>query len=190
MNVVGTTMGYFRERQTPLVLAFHLTVLSMVIGQIILSNFMGFTRTGEVASQLPERYGTWLHIGMGLLLVPISLIFLFAVIRHRGLRYYFPWLVGNVAPLMADLRTLLRLRMPEPGPGGLAAIMHGLGLGALLLVVFSGFTWFISWSYHLPWAPQAGSVHALLTGLIEAYIIGHGAMGILHIFFRSRFPSP
>lgn len=190
MNVVNTTMGYFRERQTPLVLTFHLTVLSMVIGQTILSNFMGFTRAGEVASQLPERYGTWLHIGMGLLLVPISLIFLFAVIRHRGVKYYFPWLVGDFAPLKADLLTLYRLRMPEPGPGGLAAIMHGLGLGALLLVVFSGFSWFLAWNFQLPWAGQAREVHALLTGLIEAYIIGHGAMGILHIFFRSRFPSP
>ncbi|MBZ9540230.1 hypothetical protein KGQ90_15020 [Modicisalibacter tunisiensis] len=60
-------------------------MLSMVIGQIILSNSMGFTRAGEVASQLPERYGTWLHIGVGLLLVPVSLSFLFVVIRHRGL---------------------------------------------------------------------------------------------------------
>ena len=189
MNALSRTMSYFRERQTPLVLSFHIAVLLMVIGQIIFSNFMGFTRTGEVASQLPERLGTWLHIGTGLLLVPVSLIFLFAVIKQRGFKYYFPYLVGELEPLKADIQTLLRFKLPAPGPAGLAAVMHGLGLGALLLVVLSDFTWFLCWNFLPSWAYQVREVHQLLTGLIEAYLVGHAAMGILHIYLRYRVPS-
>jgi hypothetical protein len=36
---------------------------------------------------------------------------------------------------------------------------------------------------------DSGSIkefHELLTGLIEAYVVGHGGMGILHLFFNVK----
>jgi len=61
-----------------------------------------------------------------------------------------------------------------------------LGLGALTLVVLSGFTWFLLWIYMAPWAHSIKEFHELLTGLIEAYVVGHGGMGVLHLFFKVK----
>jgi len=53
----------------------------------------------------------------------------------------------------------------------------------------SGVTWFLSWSYMAPWADSIKELHQLLTGLIEAYVVGHGGMGVLHLFFRLKNPK-
>ena len=70
-----------------------------------------------------------------------------------------------------------------------AAIVQGLGLGALALVILSGATWFFSWIYMAPWADSVKEFHKLLTGLIEAYVLGHGGMGMLHLFFQLKDPK-
>jgi cytochrome b561 len=41
---------------------------------------------------------------------------------------------------------------------------------------------------HSPYANEAREIHKSLTGLIEAYLIGHGGMALLHFFVeRKRF---
>jgi hypothetical protein len=37
-----------------------------------------------------------------------------------------------------------------------------------------------------PWADSIKEFHELLTGLIEAYVLGHGGMGMLHLFFHLK----
>jgi hypothetical protein len=37
-----------------------------------------------------------------------------------------------------------------------------------------------------PWADSIKEFHELLTGLIEAYVVGHGGMGVLHLFFKLK----
>jgi len=69
---------------------------------------------------------------------------------------------------------------------GIAAIVQGLGFGALTLVILSGLTWFLSWIYMAPWANSIKELHESLTGLFEAYVVGHGGMGILHLFFELK----
>lgn len=186
MKIYSTVMAHLRQRQSPLIMYLHLAILALVISQIIVSNFMEFTDAGEITDSTIEFYGTWLHIFTGLLIIPLALIFLTATFKEHGFKYYFPYLAGDLSQLKKDIEQLKRFELPEPGAYGIAAIVQGLGLGALLLVLISGSTWFLSWSYHLSWSDDVKEVHEFLTGFIQAYIIGHGSMGVLHIFFREK----
>lgn len=173
-----------RERQPPLVRYLHITILCLVISQLIVSNFMGFTDNGEIGKKASEYYGTWIHIITGLSLLPFVLLFIYIELRSHGPKYFFPYLYGNVTQIKKDVQQLKRMELPEPNPHGIATIVQGLGLGALALVILSGLTWFLSWTYSAPWSDSIKEIHELFTGLIVAYVIGHGGMGVLHLIFK------
>jgi cytochrome b561 len=186
MHIIHITLEYFRERQPPVVRFLHITILCLVLSQIIVSNFMGFTNNGEVSKKTVEIYGTWIHIGTGLSLLPIAFVFIYIELKRHGIKYFFPYFYGNFSQLKKDLQQLKQFELPEPSAYGIAAIVQGLGLGALTLVILSGATWFLSWIYMAPWADSIKEFHKLLTGLIEAYVLGHGGMGMLHLFFQLK----
>ena len=186
MHIRHIALEYIRERQPPVVRILHVTILSLVLSQIIVSNFMGFTDNGEVSKKTIEYYGTWIHISTGLSLLPIAFVFIYVELKRHGIKYFFPYFYGNFSQLKEDLQQLRQFELPEPSAYGIAAIVQGLGLGALTLVILSGFTWFISWIYMAPWADSIKEFHKLLTGLIEAYVVGHGGMGLLHLFFQLK----
>lgn len=181
MNIPTQVMQYLRERQTPLIRTLHITIILLVLSQILVSNFMGFSDSGEISSDAVEFYGTWLHIVTGILLIPIAITFLVVELRRYGFKHFFPYLSGEFTQLGDDIRTLLKFRLPEPASYGIAAIIQGLGLGAIFLVLSTGSLWFIAWNADLSWAHDVKELHELFTGLVEAYVIGHGGMGVLHI---------
>jgi cytochrome b561 len=187
MQLVRTFMQYLRERQPPLIRHLHLTILVLVISQIIVSNFMGFTDSGAISKHAVEFYGTWLHLSTGLFIIPVALGFLTVALRQRGFKYYFPYLTGEFSQLTADIRQLMKLELPEASAYGLAATVQGLGFGALLLVLISGLTWFLAWNYDLAWSDDAKEAHEFLTGVIQAYLIGHGGMGLFHIYLYPKW---
>jgi cytochrome b561 len=189
MRIIDITMKYMRERQPPVVRYLHFTILCLVLSQIIISNFMGFADHNEVSKNIVRFYGTWIHIGTGLFLVPIAFVFICIELKRHGFKYFFPYVYGDFSQLRNDVQQLLRFRLPEPGAYGIAAAVQGLGLGALSLVLLSGFTWFLSWVFMAPWSDSIRELHELLTGLIEAYVVGHGGMGLLHLFLESRHPE-
>jgi cytochrome b561 len=184
VNLLQTTADYLRERQSPVVRYFHIIILCLVLSQLFVSNFMGFADNGEISRKTGEFYGTWIHIITGLTLVPIVLLFIIIELKRRGFKYFFPYFYGNFAQIKQDLQSLQRIQLPEPNPYGIATIVQGLGFGALALVVLSGMTWFFSWEYGASWSDGIKEVHELFTGLIVAYVIGHGGMGVLHIFLQ------
>ena len=184
--MIHSIFEYLRSRQTPKIRVFHIVVLLMAVSQIIVSNFIGFTGTGEIKRNAVNFYGTLTHIGTGLTLLPIALIFTFLLLKEHGLRYFFPYIFGDLKQVKMDIKKLLNFKLPDPEARGLSTIVEGLGLGALFLALLSGLTWFISWRLNAPWAPGIKNLHKLIVGLIELYIIGHGAMGLLHIYFYSR----
>ena len=186
MHIIQIALEYLGERQPPVVRNLHITILCLVLSQIIVSNFMGFTDNGEVSKKTIEYYGTWIHICTGLSLLPIAFVFIYVELKRHGIKYFFPYFYGNFSQLKEDLKQLKQFELPEPSAYGMAAIVQGLGLGALTLVILSGSTWFISWIYMAPWADSIKELHKLLTGLIEAYVVGHGGMGLLHLFFRLK----
>ncbi|MFZ0485283.1 MAG: cytochrome b/b6 domain-containing protein [Desulfobacterales bacterium] len=184
MNIIHIIYGYLRERQPPAVRFLHITILCLVLSQIIVSNFMGFTDNGEISKKAVEYYGTWIHIATGLSLLPLTFVFVYIELKRHGIKYFFPYFYGDFSQLKKDLTQLKQFELPEPSAYGIAVIVQGLGLGALTLVILSGFTWFLSWIYMAPWAESIKEIHELLTGLIEAYVLGHGGMGMLHLFFH------
>ena len=80
----------------------------------------------------------------------------------------------------------MKFKLPEASDYGIAGSIQGLGLGALFLVLFTGLLWFIIWNAKLSWSHDVEDMHKLLTGLVQAYLIGHGVMGVLHIFVYSK----
>ena len=186
MRILELTRSYLSERQTPTIRVIHLLVLLLVISQILVSNFMGFDDNGEISRKGIEYYGTWVHIITGLFIVPIAFVFVIVELRSHGFGYFFPYLSGDMTQLKADIGQLMQFKLPEPEEKGLASVVEGLGLGAMLLVLLTGMGWFISWRYHAPWAEGVKEVHEFLTGLVEAYVIGHGCMGLLHIYMSGK----
>jgi cytochrome b561 len=186
MHFFHITWKYLRERQQPTIRFLHIIILCLVLSQIIVSNFMGFADNDEVSRQTIAYYGTWIHIYTGLSLFLIMLLFIFMELKHHGIKYFFPYLFGDFSHLKKDLQLLKQFKIPEPNAYGIATIVQGLGLSALTLVVSSGLTWFLVWIYLTPWADGIKELHELLTGLIEAYVIGHGGMGILHLYLKFK----
>lgn len=121
-----------------------------------------------------------------MLLAVIATIFVLSELLNHGLKYYFPYLWRDFSQLKTDLRTLAGRKLPVAAPGGLAAIVQGLGIGALGLTLFSGLTWFLLVRSGSDLAHAAIEVHETLTGLVIVYLIGHGGMGVLHIFLWMR----
>ena len=183
MRLIETLLQYLRERQTPVVRFLHMTVLLMVLSQLVSSNFIGFSDDGAISKKFIEYYGTWVHIITGAVLLAIVLIFVFTVFRTHGIRYFFPYIFNDFKQLKEDVVLMKQLKLPEANPSGIAAVVQGLGLSALLLVLISGLTWFILWNYGVTWSEVLKEAHELLTGLVITYVVGHGAMGILHVYF-------
>lgn len=186
MQILRVAKEYLSERQSPAVRGLHIVVLFFVLSQIAVSNFIKFNKNGEISSNIVEYYGTWAHIISGISLIPLSLFFVFFVMKGRGFKYFFPYFSGEYSQLKNDFLQLKQLKLPEPSAYGVASTIQGLGMSALFLVLLSGLLWFISWTYGAPWTDFMKESHELLTGLVIAYVVGHGCMGILHIFYIAK----
>ena len=181
MKIFRIFMEYLKEHQTPAVRRLHMIVIILVLSQIVISNFMRISDTGKISSDSIEFYGTWLHILVGISIIPVSLAFVTVVIKEHGFQHYYPYLVGIFSQLKSDIQQLVKFKLPESSPHGLASIVQGLGL-----VAFSGLSWFLAWSFNFAWANDVKEIHKFLTGLIQAYLIGHGIVGILHVYLHSK----
>lgn len=184
--MIHSVLNYFRAHQPPKIRILHFIVLFAVISQILVSNFIGFSGSGEIASNAPQFYGTWIHIITGVILLPVALFFTALVIREKGVRYFYPYLFGNFDQIKSDITQLRQLELPEPKAGGLAATVIGLGLGALFLAICTGLLWFFSWEAGKEWSYAVMNFHGGIVGLIELYLVGHGGMGLLHIYLSTR----
>lgn len=175
-------LGFF---QSPSMRILHALVAVLVILQILSSYGMDFLSSGVMWSEPRPLFFNWYHILAGLILVLLSLIITIKGLVHHGSRYFFPYLWGDTAQLRKDLVASLRLKMIPPRPKGLAAVVQGLGLGALLLATLSGLFWFILWMTDQG-TVLALSIHKNVVILIELYVIGHGCMALLHFFLWQR----
>jgi cytochrome b561 len=184
--MLKTIRNYFGEKLTPSVRYLHYSILFLVLLQIILSNFIKINDDGAIGQNAIEYYSTWAHISVGLSLLLLAIVFTVVEFSKHGSSYFYPYLSGDLSQLKSDLSKLKSLEVPNASPKGLAAVIQGLGLGAILLVAISGTTWFVLWLYDLALANDVKEIHQLLTGLIEAYIIGHGGMGLMHIFIAFK----
>lgn len=176
-------LGFF---QKPLVRCLHATIIVLVACQVLSSMGMRFSRADLLSGGVLSQAFSWYHIGAGLLVVGIGTVFVFLSLNDHGFRYFFPYLWGDTARLKQDILQSLRFKLIPPAPKGLACAVQGLGLGALVLVAFSGLLWFVLWYANAPYANVARETHKSLTGLIELYFIGHGAMALLHFVWWQK----
>jgi len=189
MQPLSLLKHYLQEKMPPAIRHTHITIMLLIIAQIIISNFIEVERNGDIGTEALEFYATWAHFIIGLTLVPLTLIFVTLEFKRHGFSYFYPYLSGNFKQITQDTKQLLSFKLPEAQPYGLAAVIQGLGLGAVLLVVGSGLTWFIGWNIGAAWEHDLKELHEFLTGFVEAYLIGHGLVGLLHVFLQNRAKS-
>lgn len=183
MQIKHTMKIYLNERQAPAIRFFHIVVLLLVLVQILLSSVVDFNDNGTVSSHVFQFYGTWAHIVMGLILIPLAIIFIVIEFKNHGFNHFYPYLSGDNQQLKVDFSQLKQLKVPEPESKGIAAIVQGLGLGALVLVLLSGGIWFYAWTSGYFYANDAQAIHSFFTGFIITYFFAHGLMGLWHIFY-------
>jgi hypothetical protein len=130
---------------------------------------------------IPDEPGfwNWNHMLLGLLLLPVALVYLSGNLVQGRWRDYFPWLVGNFAGPGRDLAGLLRGRLPAAGGAGLFSTLQGLLLLALLAAALTGLGWFLSEGSRaaLAWRDW----HALSANLFGGLFLLHVLAASVHL---------
>lgn len=175
-------LGFF---QTPVLRRIHAFIVALVFMQIVSSQFMGLvTFAQNPLAFLSSNY----HIVAGLFTTVLAIWMTVYSFSQRGLRRYFPYLWGDTAQIVGDIKGSMQGKLPAPKPGGLATAVQGLGFGALLLAVLSGLTWFVLRSEGA--SPDTVSMvlhfHKIVVKLLVLYFVGHGGMALLHFVLWQR----
>ncbi|WP_247718713.1 cytochrome b/b6 domain-containing protein [Morganella morganii] len=142
MNLTREIWYFFSLYQSRKVRLLHCAVLIFVLAQIIISNWMKGTKSPVIPPLDWTYFFTWAHITIGFCLFFITLLLIIVCLHERGMRYFYPYLWGDIVPLKNDIKQLMKLKLPDSAPRGLAAVVQGLGLGALSIVIISGIIWF------------------------------------------------
>lgn len=185
MHFIQSVWSFLGQYQTKPIRRIHLIVVLLVILQILLSNGMKVTHTDEIVAGF-SAFWTWSHIIIGILLAFLLPIFMFYSFKQHGFRYFYAYLWGDFTQIKQDCQLLIHFKLPESKPAGLATSVQGLGFGAMFLVIVSGLIWFILWTQNAVIAIDFLNAHKALTGLIELYLIGHGAMAVLHFILYEK----
>jgi hypothetical protein len=177
---------YLGQSQPAYIRILHLIVLLLVTSQLISSNAVDLDHVRIEDHFVSFDAGTWAHIIPGLFLVLIATVFALSEFFRHGLKYFFPYVWGDLSQLKTDINSLIRGELPDTAPGGLPAIVQGLGLGALTLTLLSGLSWFFLIEFGSGLAHTAIEAHEVLANVVIVYVIGHGGMGVLHMILWMR----
>lgn len=174
------------HKDTPFFRVLHIIVAFLILLQIINSNLTESSSLGD-----PTVVGivTWIHVISGFALIVLGFFMLVWMLVNRGFRYYYSWLALDFRGITEDIKTLFTLRLPEAHAGGIAALIQGLGVLALLGVALCGGLWFVlnaNLGSSSVLVRDVLHFHKFLTVFIETYFFAHGAMGLLHIFLTVR----
>ncbi|MCL2919067.1 cytochrome b/b6 domain-containing protein [Shewanella litorisediminis] len=114
----------------------HLMVLLPVLPVLLTAPFLLLGR------RLRDNASLWdlLHVYLGLLLVPISLLLLISCVVQGRWRQFFP-LWGSDA-LRQDIKALASARLPKGGGSGLFSLLEGLCALFLVAVALTGLGWY------------------------------------------------
>ncbi len=180
MNWLTSFFAYMRQ-QLPIVPIRHThgTLAILVIFQILNSNFIQMNAEGSKHSVF-----LWVHIISGCLAILMTIMLITLMLTKQHFYQFYPYLFKDNLVWLSDIKSLFKFKMPEPKEKGLANVIQGLGIGALILIESVALTWLFLWQTDSIYANDAKNLHKLLTGLIEAYLIGHGGMALLHFWFK------
>lgn len=165
----------------------HGAIALGVVLQLALAMVM--TSPDAAAAGPGEGQGLFrLHEVIGLsLLIPVSLHWAWQLSgRGRaGVAHLFPFSAAARAQVLADWRLLRQGVLPEPGPrGGLAGLVHGVGLLNVTAMLASGSLLFLTLEYgagvHSRAFALLGDIHGVFAALMWVYLAGHVGAVLLH----------
>lgn len=156
----------------------HAGIILLVLWQLMTSSGIALRAQGLEGEA--GHFFLWLHIAGGFTTLVLGVMLVAASLTRRGLKSFFPYLWGDVTVLVDDIKKSLSFKLLPPHPKGLASTVQGLGMGALLLVTFSGALWFWLWLNHSAYLRDARDLHDAMAALVTLYLLGHGGMALLH----------
>ena len=164
----------------------HTTLAVLVILQIINSNLLFFSHQGMPDSGWIATTFLWFHIVCGILTTLLTIVLIVYIARKQSFRRFYPYLWGENQAVLADLKTLYRFSLPDDRPQGLANIVQGLGIVALIGIEVTALLWLVLWQQHSLYANDIRVLHKTLTGFIEVYLVAHGGMALLHCWLERK----
>jgi len=141
---------------------------------------------------LTQGQGFLLHKTIGLFALGFVLLYWLWVLtlRRDKLHHLFAWLTRKGrAKVAADSLSILRGRLPEDSEGGLAGLVHGLGLLLVTFVGLCGLILFFFLPLHQAWVHDVKETHGDFASWIWWYVAGHTMMAIWHSFAKRRSSS-
>lgn len=183
----------------------HAFIMIAVTLQLLSAPFTQFDSVGHVSTTWYHFIGTWFHLINGIGLFIVTLAFTYNVLHRKGLHWMYPYAFGNLKVMGEDIRELLQIRftvrrlpeteratrpfiileqmkLPRPRPASLAAAVQGAGIALQVLMVLLGVLFLVTWSQEFSIAWDIITVHRIIAIPFFFFYIGHGPMGILHIF--------
>lgn len=85
-----------------------------------------------------------IHVYLGLVITFFSILFLFCHCINGYWRQFFPWVKGDIKPLISDLAGLFKGQLPIAGGKGLFSCIEGLGMLTLVATGLTGSMWFFN----------------------------------------------
>lgn len=164
----------------------HFGLAATVTFQLFISQVMAAPEAGEKRSAI-ESLTFEIHewVGMAALLIVIAhWLWSIGAQDNSNIRNLFPWGKSGRAAVMADIRELKSMRLPDGGgQGGLPGFIHGLGFLAVTAIAVTGGVLFFIF-------PEDGSknalaevfhnLHGFIANFVWAYWGGHLAAAFLH----------
>ncbi|QSX34390.1 cytochrome b/b6 domain-containing protein [Shewanella avicenniae] len=95
---------------------------------------------------IPPTAGFWdlSHVWLGLLAAVLGVLFLGKLCVHGRWRLYFPWLVLQWRPIVADIKGLCKGKIPSAGGAGLFSLIEGITVLSLVTTGITGAMWFVT----------------------------------------------
>ena len=112
------------------------------------------------------------HKFVGVGLCALAIIMLTYCFILRGVKYFYPYLWGDLTQLKSDMAQSLKFKIVPLRPRGLAATVRGFGLVALVLTLAFGLTTAFLWN-------GAGGIHGVCASLLMIYLVCHGGMALV-----------
>ena len=132
----------------------------------------------RVVPQSPT-FWDYAHIGLGIALAAIAMMYFVSTMIDGGWRRHFPWLVGNLSEFNSDLRGIARLKIPSAGGAGLFSLLQGLLILFLLAAAATGTGWLVADGSRaaLAWREW----HAVAANVFAWLLVAHVVASALHV---------
>ena len=162
----------------------HASLAILILFQILNSNLVHVSASGLVKDGGIGEFGLWVHGIFGIVASVLTILLCVFLLRSKSLKDFYPYLWGDFQQIKDDGQQLLRGVWPESNPRGMANVVQGLGVIALIGTEITAIIWLILWYQHWPLANTFREIHKFCTGWVEAYIIVHGSLALLRFVYE------